>query len=337
MIQYGIGVGTSGTEGTRLRTAIVTGGAGFIGSHLVDRLVAEGWDQVVVLDNLVTGSWENLAGHHPDRVRRIFHDVCEPWDETAWNLEGVDLVVHLASPASPVHYRRLALETMWANSRGTGHALEVARRFNARFILGSTSETYGDPLVSPQDEGYWGNVNPIGPRACYDESKRFGEALTMEYHRRYGLDVRILRFFNCYGPRMQQEDGRVVPNFIRQALTGEPLTVYGDGSQTRSFCYVSDEVEAIFQAAVRPGLAGEVFNVGNPEERTILSFAELVADLVGVPLRTVKAPLPADDPKSRCPNIQKARQLLGWEPKVPLREGLRRTIEYFRARLEASR
>jgi nucleoside-diphosphate-sugar epimerase len=316
-----------------LQTAIVTGGAGFIGSHLVDRLIAAGYSRVVVLDNLATGSWENLAAHPPEVVWRVAHDICEPWDPTPLAGQRVDLVVHLASPASPVHYRRLAIETLWVNSKGTGNALDLARHFGARFVLGSTSETYGDPLVSPQSESYWGNVNPIGPRACYDESKRFAEALSMEYHRRWGLDVRILRFFNCYGPRMQSEDGRVVPNFIRQALAGEPLTVYGDGKQTRSFCYVSDEVEAIWKAATIPGLAGEVFNVGNPEERTILSFAELVADLVGVPLVVKSEPLPEDDPKTRCPDIAKARRLLGWEPVVPLEEGLKRTIAYFRQRL----
>lgn len=307
----------------------MTGGAGFIGSHLVDRLIEAGYARVVVLDNLATGSWANLAKHRPETVWRVFHDICDPWDPAPLAHQIVDLVVHLASPASPVHYRRLAIETLWVNSKGTGNALDLARHFGARFLLGSTSETYGDPLVSPQTESYWGNVNPIGLRACYDESKRFAEALTMEYYRRWGLDVRILRFFNCYGPRMQSDDGRVVPNFIRQALSGEPLTVYGDGTQTRSFCYVRDEVEAIWLAATTPGLAGEVFNIGNPEERTILDFAQLVADLVGVTLTIAPRPLPEDDPKTRCPDIGKARRLLGWEPKGPLEEGLRHTINYF--------
>ncbi|MCY0886082.1 MAG: NAD-dependent epimerase/dehydratase family protein, partial [Firmicutes bacterium] len=254
-----------------MKTALVTGAAGFMGSHLTDRLVAEGW-QVWAVDNLATGSWDNLDPAYRERgvVTALEWDVTRdlsPEALRAAGLEHLDLVVHLASAASPVHYRRLALETLWVNSKGTGNALEVARAYGARFLLGSTSEAYGDPEVSPQPETYWGHVNPVGPRACYDESKRFGEALTMEYVRQYGLDARILRFFNCYGPRMQVGDGRVVPNFVSQALQGEPLTVYGDGSQTRSFCYVSDEVEAIWRIANAPGLAGEIFNVGNPEER----------------------------------------------------------------------
>lgn len=313
----------------RLPTAIITGGAGFIGSHLVDRLVQAGW-LVVAVDNLATGDWNNLNGHSPDRVIRRAWDVIEPLPIDAWGIDQVDLVVHLASPASPVHYRRLALETLWVNSKGTGNALEVARRFGARFVLGSTSETYGDPQISPQPETYWGNVNPVGPRACYDESKRFGEALTMEYYRQFGLDVRILRFFNCYGPRMQSQDGRVVPNFIHQALAGEPLTVYGKGQQTRSFCYVSDEVEAIYRAATRDGITAEILNIGTPEERTILNFAEVVAKVAGVELRVANRPLPTDDPTNRCPDIGKARRLLEWEPKVSLEEGIERTIAYFR-------
>lgn len=313
--------------------AVVTGGAGFIGSHLIDKLVDADWS-VVAVDNLSTGQWENVAHHRPEQLIRLTHDICEP---RSWDFPRVDLVIHLASPASPVHYRRLSIETLRVNSIGTQHALDLARQYGARFILGSTSETYGDPQVSPQSEEYWGHVNPVGPRACYDESKRFGEALTMEYYRRYGLDVRILRFFNCYGPRMQAEDGRVVPNFVRQALTGVPLTVFGNGAQTRSFCYVSDEVEAIYQAAVRPGLAGEVINVGNPEEHTILEFAQIVAEVAGVPFHIVSQPLPPDDPTNRCPDITKARTLLDWSPKVSLRDGLARTLAYFREQENAQK
>ncbi len=311
-----------------MRTALVTGGAGFIGSHLTDRLVREGY-HVIAVDNLATGSWSNIAHHSQASVTRLEWDVIEPIPLDV--LPGdIELVAHLASPASPVHYRRLALETLWVNSRGTGNALDVAKQYGARFVLGSTSETYGDPKVSPQKESYWGNVNPLGPRACYDESKRFGEALTMEYVRQFDLDAVILRFFNCYGPRMQSEDGRVVPNFVMQALRNEALTVYGDGRQTRSFCYVSDEVEAIYRALTLTGLKGQVINVGNPEERTILEFARAVSEVAGVPLEVVERPLPVDDPTNRCPDIQKARTLLGWEPKVSLSEGLSSTIAYFR-------
>lgn len=315
-----------------MKHAVVTGGAGFIGSHLVDRLVSEGLE-VWVLDNLATGSWDNLAQHHEETVHRIFADVSEPWDMAALPA-SVDLIFHLASPASPVHYRRLAVETLMVNSQGTKHALDATRRYNARFLLASTSESYGDPTVSPQPETYWGHVNPVGPRSCYDESKRFGEALTAEYVRSYGADARILRFFNCYGPRMQSEDGRVVPNFVRQALAGQPLTVYGDGHQTRSFCYVSDEVDAIWRAAVTDNLAGEIINIGNPEERTILNFAEAVSAIAGIPLTVEPRPLPPDDPTNRCPDISKARTLLGWEPQVGLEEGLKATFAYFRGQSE---
>ncbi len=311
-----------------MNTAIVTGGAGFIGSHLVDKLVQEGL-QVVVLDNLCTGSWDNLAHHDPAIVKRVFADVSAPWPEGSLPSQ-VDLVFHLASPASPVHYRRLAIETLMVNSTGTKNALDTALKYGARFILASTSESYGDPTVSPQPETYWGHVNPVGPRSCYDESKRFSEALTMEYVRTHGLDARILRFFNCYGPRMQSEDGRVVPNFVRQALSEEALTVYGTGEQTRSFCYVSDEVEGIWLAAVTDGLSGEVINIGNPEERTIRNFAEVVAEVAGTQLNVETRPLPPDDPTNRCPDIRKARELLGWEPQVGLREGLEETFRYFR-------
>lgn len=314
-------------------TAVVLGGAGFIGSHLVDRLVAEGLSCVVV-DNEATGSFANLAHFADDvRVRFVKQDIVEPWPDSLLALDDVAFVFQLASPASPPHYRRLSIETLRVNAEGTRRALEAAERWHARFILASTSEVYGDPLVSPQPESYWGNVNPIGPRACYDEAKRYAEALTMEWHRRSGLDVRILRFFNCYGPRMQPDDGRVVSNFIVQALKGEPLTVYGSGQQTRSFCYVSDEVEGIWRAAVADGLAGLVVNLGNPEEHTIREFAEIVSRVVGVPLKTIDRPLPPDDPTNRRPDIDRARALLQWQPVVSLEDGLRETIAYFRKRL----
>lgn len=314
------------------RRAIVIGGAGFIGSHLVDRLATEGF-RVLVIDNGSTGSLDNLAQWADHKaVRVLVSDITDPLPPDHFGWRSADVVLHLASPASPVHYRRLSLETLRVNSLGTWHALELAQALGARFVLASTSEVYGDPEVSPQPESYWGHVNPVGPRACYDESKRFGEALTMEWRRRYGLDVRILRFFNCYGPRMQIEDGRVVPNFVRQALSGEALTIYGDGSQTRSFCYVSDEVEAIWRAATYPDLDGEILNVGNPEEHTIREFAEIVARVVGVPLKTAHGPLPPDDPTNRCPDISRARHVLGWEPVVALEDGLRRTIADFERR-----
>ena len=312
-----------------MKTAIVTGGAGFMGSHLVDKLVNQGFF-VAVIDNLATGTWDNLPGYGPDQILKLTWDITEYPSEEILPLNQADVIIHLASAASPVHYRRLALETLRVNSIGTENALRLARKFQARFVLGSTSEVYGDPQISPQPESYWGHVNPNGERACYDEGKRFGEALAMEYHRKFGIDLRILRFFNCYGPRMQSEDGRVVPNFVRQALQHEPLTVYGNGLQTRSFCYVSDEVEGIYQVIIKDNLSGEIFNIGNPEERTILDFAKVVAEIGGVTLKTEFRPLPADDPTNRCPNITKAKEFLGWSPKVSLEEGLVKTFAYFR-------
>jgi nucleoside-diphosphate-sugar epimerase len=313
-----------------MKTAIVTGAAGFMGSHLVDKLVAEDYF-VIAIDNLATGTWDNLQQHSEDHVQKLQWDITEYPPDSLLAREHADVVIHLASAASPIHYQRLSLETLRVNSIGTENALKLANKSHARFVLGSTSEVYGDPEVSPQPESYWGHVNPNGIRSCYDEGKRFGEAIAMEYHRIYNLDLRILRFFNCFGPRMQSEDGRVVPNFVRQALEDKPLTIYGDGLQTRSFCYVSDEVQGIFEAASREGLSGQVFNIGNPEERTIMNFAEAVARIGKVTLLTEFQTLPSDDPTNRCPDITRAQTLLDWSPKVSLEDGLERTFAYFRA------
>lgn len=314
------------------KKALVTGAAGFLGSHLVDRLLAAGC-QVVGVDNLSTGNPRNLL---PARVNPRFRFL--EADLTEWSPPGVDFdfIFHLASPASPVDYRRLSIETMLVNALGTKKLLDLTCETGAVFLLASTSEVYGDPLVHPQPESYWGNVNPIGPRACYDESKRFAEALTMEYHRRYGCDVRIARIFNTYGPRMRLDDGRVVPNFISQALKGEPLTIYGDGQQTRSFLYVDDQIEGLLRLSAASKAKGEVVNLGNPEEKSIIEFAQLVARLVGVECRIEYKELPLDDPTRRCPDISKAQKLLGWQPKTPLEEGLRATIAFFKQELQLS-
>jgi dTDP-glucose 4,6-dehydratase len=307
---------------------IVTGGAGFVGSHLVDRYLRDG-HEVVAVDDLCTGSLANLveARAHP-RFAFVRADV-----SAGIPVEGrVDLVLHFASPASPVDYARLALETLAVNSRGTEHACELAERHGARLVYASTSEVYGDPLVHPQVESYWGNVNPVGPRACYDEAKRFGEATVATRLRlRPALDARTVRIFNTYGPRLAANDGRVVPNLLGQALAGEPLTVYGDGAQTRSFTYADDLVEGIVRLAAHDGARGAIVNLGNPEETTIQAFAATVAELAGVPLRVVTRPLPPDDPARRKPDITRARTLLGWEPRVPLREGLARTLDWWRS------
>jgi dTDP-glucose 4,6-dehydratase len=305
--------------------ALITGAAGFLGSHLCDRLLQEGWE-VEGLDNLLTGREENLAhlqGHPRFHFRR--HDVTQPVQVS----EPVELVLHFASPASPRDYLQNPIHTMKVDSLGTLHTLGVAKRYGARYVLASTSEVYGDPEVHPQPEEYWGHVNPVGPRSVYDEAKRFAEALAMAYHREHGVDVRVLRIFNTYGPRMRSDDGRAVPTFIVQALRGEPLTVYGDGTQTRSFCYVDDLVEGVYRAAVADGLGGTVLNLGNPEEVQVRRLAELVRELVGAQVPIVHRPLPQDDPRRRCPDITRARRLLGWEPRVTLVEGLRRTVEFF--------
>ena len=303
---------------------LITGAAGFLGSHLSDRFLAEG-HTVIGLDNFLTGHPDNIAhliGH--ERFSFIRHNISE-FTYVAGALDGV---LHFASPASPVDYLEMPIQTLKVGSLGTHNALGIALAKHARFFLASTSEVYGDPLVHPQPESYWGNVNPIGPRGCYDEAKRFAEAMTMAYQRAQGVDTRIVRIFNTYGPRMRPGDGRVVSNFIVQALYGHPLTIYGDGSQTRSFCYVSDEVDGLF----RLFLSDERMpvNIGNPNEFTVRQLAELVIELTGTKSEIISHPLPADDPKVRKPDITRAKELLGWEPSVQLREGLLRTIEYFR-------
>ena len=303
---------------------IVAGAAGFIGSHLCDRLIADG-HSVVGLDNFLTGKPDNLAHlSGQPRFELLEQDITAPF-----SLSGpVDAVANLASPASPKDYLEHPIETLDVGSAGTRRMLELAREHGARFLLTSTSECYGDPLVHPQVESYWGNVNPVGPRSCYDESKRFAEAMTMAYHRKHSVRTNIARIFNTYGPRMKLDDGRVVPAFLDQALHGRPMTVFGNGSQTRSFCYVSDLVDGL----IRLMLSDERYpvNLGNPREMTILEFAEHIRRMTGAASEIVFEPLPEDDPKQRKPDIGKARRLLGWEPRVPLEEGLRHTVEFFR-------
>jgi len=303
---------------------LITGGAGFIGSHLCERFLADGAD-VICMDNFLTGTPDNIAHLFSNpRFTFIQQDVT-----TYIYVKGpVDAILHFASPASPVDYLELPIQTLKVGSLGTHKALGLAKEKGARFLQASTSECYGDPLVHPQNEDYWGNVNPIGPRGVYDEAKRFAEAMTMAYHRTHGVATRIVRIFNTHGPRMRLRDGRVVPNFIAQDLRGEPMTVYGDGSQTRSFCYVSDLVEGIVRL-LRSDYSGPV-NCGNPAEVTILQFAERIKKLTGSKSEIVFRPLPVDDPKQRQPDITRARTLLGWEPSVGLEEGLRHTIDYFR-------
>lgn len=307
----------------------VTGAAGFLGSHLVQQLLAAG-DRVIGIDNFVTGSRANLAPSLAnDRCTFIEADVSLPW-EWARDAGAPDLVLHFASPASPVDYGNEPLATMAVNALGTMHAVALAERTGARVLIASTSEVYGDPLEHPQRETYWGNVNPVGVRACYDEAKRYAEAYLTSAVRKLGIDGRIVRIFNTYGPRMQPDDGRVVPNFCLSALRGEPLTVYGDGRQTRSFCYVDDLVEGILRLAKGDGLAGRIVNIGNPGEFTIEELAGIIAELAGVPLNVVTRDLPPDDPTRRKPDITLARTLLGWEPRVALRDGLVSTLAYFR-------
>jgi dTDP-glucose 4,6-dehydratase len=303
---------------------VITGGAGFLGSHLCDYLIERDWD-IVCLDNLVTGAESNVSHllNHP-KFRLLQQDVTR-----YIHVPGpADYVLHFASPASPVDYLKLPIQTLKVGALGTHNTLGLALAKKAKYLLASTSECYGDPTVNPQPETYWGNVNPIGPRGVYDEAKRFAEAMTMAYHRSHGLDTRIVRIFNTYGPRMRLNDGRALPNFVHQALTGQPITIYGDGRQTRSFCYVSDLIEGIYR--LMQSEEHTPVNLGNPEEITILEFAESVRALVGVDVPIVFKPLPQDDPKLRCPDISKARCILNWEPKVSLEEGLRLTLDFFR-------
>ena len=307
---------------------LITGGAGFLGSHLVDRFIAEGHD-VIAVDNFITGSPDNIA-HLMGNPRFSFIQL----DVTNYiYVEGkLDGVLHFASPASPVDYLELPIPTLKVGSIGTHKTLGLAKAKGARYLLASTSEVYGDPLVHPQPETYWGNVNPVGPRGVYDEAKRFAEALVMAYHRYHGVDVRIVRIFNTYGPRMRPADGRVVSNFIVQALRGEPLTIYGDGSQTRSFTYVEDEVEGIYRLFMSDRV--DPTNIGNPVEFTVAQLAQAVLEETGSASKLDRRPLPTDDPKVRQPDITVALRVLGWEPAIPLREGLRKTIPYFRRLVE---
>jgi len=307
--------------------SLVTGGAGFLGSHLCDKLLSEG-HQVIAIDNLVTGSVDNIAhlAGNPD-FRYIRQDVTH----YLYIPGEINYVFHMASPASPIDYLELPIQTMKVGALGTHNALGLARSKGASFLLASTSECYGDPLVHPQSEDYWGNVNPIGPRGVYDEAKRFAEALTMAYHRFHHLNTKIVRIFNTYGPRMRLRDGRVVPAFIGQALTGQPITVFGDGSQTRSFCYVSDLIDGIFRLMM--GGFHEPVNIGNPHEMTIKQFAEAIRDRIAPGAEIVYRPLPVDDPKVRQPDISRAKRELGWEPKISFDQGISETITYFRGRV----
>ena len=312
------------------RRALVTGGAGFLGSHLCDALLAEGWN-VVAVDNLLTGRRTNLSHLSNDpRFEFVERDICQPFD-----VGKIDYVFHFASPASPEDYHAHGIETLQVGALGTFNALETARKYEAKYLVSSTSECYGDPLEHPQKETYWGHVNPVGPRSVYDEAKRFTEAVTVAYRRYYAVDVRIARIFNTYGPRMQIRDGRVVPNFMRQALAGDDLTVYGDGSQTRSFCYVSDEIDGFLRLAKSD--EHMPVNIGNPNEFTILECAQLVLKVTGSKSRIRYEPLPQDDPKQRRPDIAKARQLLGWEPKIDLEAGLQLSLDFFKQAVAAER
>jgi nucleoside-diphosphate-sugar epimerase len=318
---------------------VVAGGAGFIGSYVCESLVNRG-DQVVAIDNLVTGRPDNVAGllGH-ERFALVEHDVCQPFERTGALAPRVDLVMDLASPASPDDFDRMPLEILAVGSAGTGHLLDAARADGARFFLASTSEVYGDPLVHPQHESYWGHVDPIGPRSCYDEAKRFAEALTMATARVHGTDVRIARIFNTYGPRMHASDGRVVTNFVVQALTGRPLTLFGDGIQTRSFCYVEDEVAGLLALADLPSPPPGPVNIGNPHEVTMRELAELVVELTGSSSPITTGPIPPGregDPVRRRPDITRARELLGWAPVTGLREGLQRTIDALRLEVAAA-
>lgn len=308
---------------------LVTGGAGFLGSHLCEYLLDKG-HEVICMDNLITGSKQNISGIKSSNFRFVNHNVSE-----FIKLDGdLDYILHFASPASPIDYLELPIQTLKVGALGTHNALGLAKAKNAVFLLASTSEVYGDPLVHPQPEEYWGNVNPIGPRGVYDEAKRFAEAITMAYHRTHGINTKIVRIFNTYGPRMRINDGRAIPNFLKQALTGKDLTVYGNGSQTRSFCFVSDLIEGIFRLLMSE--QNEPVNIGNPNEMTIQSLTDKILQATGSKSKIVQVPLPEDDPKTRQPNITLAKTLLDWEPKVSLDEGLESTLKYFKEKLNSS-
>nr|WP_276698472.1 UDP-glucuronic acid decarboxylase family protein [Methanobacterium formicicum] len=308
-----------------MRNILISGAAGFIGSHLCDKFLENSY-HVIGVDNFLTGTPKNIEHLlEMENFEFIHHDITAPLE-----LNSVDLILHFACPASPVDYLKFPLETMKVNSVGTLNMLEIAKKHDARYIFASTSEIYGDPTVHPQSESYWGNVNPIGPRSVYDEAKRFSEAISMSYFREQSLDMRIIRIFNTYGPRMKSNDGRVVPNFITQALNMENITVYGNGDQTRSFCYITDLIEGIFEIALTDNLKGEIMNLGNPEEYKIIDLAKIIIEKTSSESQIIYKSLPEDDPKQRCPDITKIKGLTGWQPKVSLKEGINLTIDYFK-------
>ena len=317
-----------GSKAIQMNKILITGAAGFIGSHLCERFIDEGFE-VYGLDNLITGSLENLENIQSPLFHFVEHDVTEDRDAEV----DFDLILHFACPASPKDYLKYPVETLKADSVGTLKTLELAEKCGARYVFASTSEVYGNALVHPQSEDYWGNVNPVGPRSVYDEAKRFSEALSMAYFRK-GLDVRIVRIFNTYGSRMKADDGRVIPNFISQALNSESLTIYGDGHQTRSFCYVDDLVDGIMKISIIKGINGEIINLGNPEEYNMLEIARIIIEKTNSPSEITFQPLPEDDPHRRCPNISKAEYLLGWKPETPLSRGLDATIDFFNSRIQ---
>ena len=310
------------------KRVLITGGAGFLGSHLCDRFIKEGY-HVIAMDNLITGNLDNIEHLFKLKDFEFYHHDVSKFVHVPGEL---DYILHFASPASPIDYLKIPIQTLKVGSLGTHNLLGLAKAKGARMLIASTSEVYGDPLVHPQNEDYWGNVNPVGPRGCYDEAKRFQEAMTMAYHMHHGLETRIVRIFNTYGPRMRLDDGRVLPAFLSQALRGEPLSIFGDGSQTRSFCYVDDLVEGIYRLLLSDYALP--VNVGNPSEITIKEFAEEICKLTGVELKVDYQPLPQDDPQKRQPDITRAKEILGWEPKVDRAEGLKRTLEYFKDKIQ---